>query len=56
MEDGEVEVTADQFLNNIAPPPMKISAQLATSKAADQGGFQSIKKVIKQPFGRNKII
>ena len=56
VEDGEVEVTADQFLNNNAPPPMKISVQLGTSKAADQGGFQCIKKVIKQPSERNKTI
>ena len=57
VEDGEVvEVTADQFLNNIAPPPMKSSVLLGTSKAADQGGIQSINKVIKQLFGRNKII
>ena len=49
VEDGEVEVevTVDQFLNNNAPPPMKISVPLGTSKAADQGGIQSIKKIIK---------
>ena len=44
VEDGEVEVevTVDQFLNNNAPPPMKISVLLGTSKVADQGGIQSI--------------
>ena len=43
VEDVEVEVTADQFLNSTAPPPMKISVPLETNKAADQGGIQSIR-------------
>merc|ERR1712226_941631 len=36
VEDGEVEVTVDQFLNSSAPPPMKIGVPLGTNKAADQ--------------------
>ena len=54
VEDGEVEVTVDQFLNSSAPPPMKISVPLGTNKAADQGGIQSIKNLIKSkpPIGK----
>ena len=48
VEVGAVEGTAGQFRSNIAPPNMKISAQLGTSKVADQGGIQSIKKLIKR--------